>query len=394
MSSLFPNYARWPITIVKGEGNYLFDENGKKYLDLVSGIAVTSLGNVPPQVKAKVMEQIDTLWHCSNLFHIPQQEKLADKLTSISCADRVFFCNSGAEANEAGIKLARKYGNKTGRYEVITFDHSFHGRTLATLTATGQDKVKIGFDPLPTGFVTVPYNDIEALKSALTDKTIAVMMEMIQGEGGVHPADPAWVEQVVQLCKEKDLLFIVDEVQTGIGRTGKWFAHQHYGVEPDIITMAKGLGSGLPIGAMMAKEFLADTFGPGSHGSTFGGNPIVSTSGLATLEAIEPLLGEITAKGNYFKKLLSEPVGAQQTVPVTTRNLSNVRGEGLILGIEFDFEVAPLLVKLREEGILALGAGPKVLRILPPFTITYEEIDLAVEKIQKAVEACKGAIGI
>lgn len=394
MSSLFPNYARWPITIVKGEGNYLFDENGKKYLDLVSGIAVTSLGNVPPQVKAKVMEQIDTLWHCSNLFHIPQQEKLADKLTSISCADRVFFCNSGAEANEAGIKLARKYGNKTGRYEVITFDHSFHGRTLATLTATGQDKVKIGFDPLPTGFVTVPYNDIEALKSALTDKTIAVMMEMIQGEGGVHPADPAWVEQVVQLCKEKDLLFIVDEVQTGIGRTGKWFAHQHYGIEPDIITMAKGLGSGLPIGAMMAKEFLADTFGPGSHGSTFGGNPIVSTSGLATLEAIEPLLGEITAKGNYFKKLLSAPVGAQQTVPVTTRNLSNVRGEGLILGIEFDFEVAPLLVKLREEGILALGAGPKVLRILPPFTITYEEIDLAVEKIQKAVEACKGAIGI
>jgi acetylornithine/N-succinyldiaminopimelate aminotransferase len=394
MSSLFPNYARWPITIVKGEGNYLFDENGKKYLDLVSGIAVTSLGNVPPQVKAKVMAQIDTLWHCSNLFHIPQQEKLADKLTSISCADRVFFCNSGAEANEAGIKLARKYGNKTGRYEVITFDHSFHGRTLATLTATGQDKVKIGFDPLPTGFVTVPYNDIEALKLALTDKTIAIMMEMIQGEGGVHPADPAWVEQVVQLCKEKDLLFIVDEVQTGIGRTGKWFAHQHYGIEPDIITMAKGLGSGLPIGAMMAKEFLADTFGPGSHGSTFGGNPIVTTSGLATLEAIEPLLGEITAKGNYFKKLLSAPVGAQQTVPGTTRNLSNVRGEGLILGIEFDFEVAPLLVKLREEGILALGAGPKVLRILPPFTITYEEIDLAVEKIQKAVEACKGAIGI
>jgi acetylornithine/N-succinyldiaminopimelate aminotransferase len=377
MSSLFPNYARWPITIVKGEGNYLYDENGKEYLDLVSGIAVTSLGNVPPQVKAKVMEQIDTLWHCSNLFHIPQQEKLADKLTSISCAERVFFCNSGAEANEAGIKLARKYGNKTGRYEVITFDHSFHGRTLATLTATGQDKVKIGFDPLPNGFVTVPYNDIEALKAALTDKTIAVMMEMIQGEGGVHPADPAWVEQVVQLCKEKDLLFIVDEVQTGIGRTGKWFAHQHYGIEPDIITMAKGLGSGLPIGAMMAKEFLADTFGPGSHGSTFGGNPIVTTSGLATLEAIEPLLSEITEKGNYFKK-----------------SLPNVRGKGLILGIEFDFEVAPMLAQLREDGILALSAGPKVLRILPPFTITYEEIDLAVEKIQKAADAFKGAIGI
>lgn len=376
MSHLFSNYARWPISIVKGEGNYLFDDKGKKYLDLVSGIAVTSLGNIPPQVKAKVAEQLDTLWHCSNLFQIPQQEELAEKLTSISCADRVFFCNSGAEANEAAIKLARKYGNENGKYEVITFENSFHGRTLATLTATGQDKVKIGFDPLPEGFKTVPYNDIEALKAAISDKTCGIMLEMIQGEGGVHPADSAWVDGITELCKKHNLLLIVDEVQTGIGRTGKWFAHQHYGIEPDIITMAKGLGSGFPVGAMMAKEFLADTFGPGTHGTTFGGNPLAMAAGLGTLEAVDQYLPEIEAKGAYFMEKLGG------------------RGKGLMIGVEFEFEVGPLVAQLREEGILALVAGPKVLRILPPFTITQQEMEWAVEKIQQAVQAYKGAVEI
>ncbi|MEW9669492.1 acetylornithine transaminase [Ammoniphilus sp. 3BR4] len=376
MSHLFSNYARWPISIVKGEGNYLFDDKGKKYLDLVSGIAVTSLGNIPPQVKAKVAEQLDTLWHCSNLFQIPQQEELAEKLTSISCADRVFFCNSGAEANEAAIKLARKYGNEKGKYEVITFENSFHGRTLATLTATGQDKVKIGFDPLPEGFKTVPYNDLEALKAAISDKTCAIMLEMIQGEGGVHPADPSWVEGITKLCQEHSLLLIADEVQTGIGRTGKWFAHQHYGIEPDIITMAKGLGSGFPVGAMMAKEFLAETFGPGTHGTTFGGNPLAMAAGLGTLEAVEQYLPEIEEKGAYFMEKLGG------------------RGKGLMIGVEFEFEVGPLVAQLREEGILALVAGPKVLRILPPFTITQHEMEWAVEKIQEAVQAYKGAVEI
>jgi acetylornithine/N-succinyldiaminopimelate aminotransferase len=376
MSSLFPNYGRWPISIVKGEGNYLYDSEGKKYMDLVSGIAVTSLGNIPPQVKAKVAEQLDTLWHCSNLFQIPIQEELADKLTSISCADRVFFCNSGAEANEAAIKIARKYGNQKGKYEIITFEQSFHGRTLATLTATGQEKVKIGFSPLPEGFKTVPYNDIEAVKSAISDKSCAIMMEMVQGEGGVNPADPQFVQEIVQLCKEKDLLLIVDEVQTGIGRTGKWFAYEHYGIEPDIITLAKGLGSGIPIGAMMAKEFLVDMFGPGSHGTTFGGNPIASAAGVATLDAVGPLLDEVKEKGEYIRSKLGG------------------RGLGLIIGIEFDFEVGPMLAKLRDQGILALQAGPKVLRILPPFTITKEEIDLACDLIQKAVQEQKGAVKI
>jgi acetylornithine/N-succinyldiaminopimelate aminotransferase len=376
MSSLFPNYGRWPISIVKGEGNYLYDSEGKKYMDLVSGIAVTSLGNIPPQVKAKVAEQLDTLWHCSNLFQIPIQEELADKLTSISCADRVFFCNSGAEANEAAIKIARKYGNQKGKYEIITFEQSFHGRTLATLTATGQEKVKIGFSPLPEGFKTVPYNDIEAVKSAISDKSCAIMMEMVQGEGGVNPADPQFVQEIVQLCKEKDLLLIVDEVQTGIGRTGKWFAYEHYGIEPDIITLAKGLGSGIPIGAMMAKEFLVDMFGPGSHGTTFGGNPIASAAGVATLDAVGPLLDEVKEKGEYIRSKLGG------------------RGLGLIIGIEFDFEVGPMLAKLRDQGILALQAGPKVLRILPPFTITKEEIDLACDLIQKALQEQKGAVKI
>lgn len=376
MNSLFPNYGRWPVSIVKGEGNYLYDNEGKKYLDLISGIAVTSLGNCPPKVKEKVAAQLDTLWHCSNLFQIPVQEELADKLTSISCADRVFFCNSGAEANEAAIKLARKYGNAKGKYEVITFQQSFHGRTIATLTATGQDKVKIGFDPLPEGFKTVPYNDIEALKTAVSDKTIAIMLEIIQGEGGIHPADPEWVDQVAQLCKEQELLLIVDEIQTGIGRTGKWFSYQHYNIEPDIITMAKGLGSGFPVGAMMAKEFLADTFGPGTHGSTFGGNPLAMAAGLATLEEVEQLLDDVAKKGAYMQEKLGG------------------RGKGLIIGIEFDFEVAPLLTALREEGILALQAGPNVLRLLPPFTITQEEIDFAIDKIKQVVSAHKGAVGI
>ena len=376
MSHLFSNYGRWPISIVKGEGNYLFDSEGKKYLDMVSGIAVTSLGNVPPKVKAKVAEQLDTLWHCSNLFQIPIQEELADKLASISGLDRVFFCNSGAEANEAAIKLARKFGNDKGKYEIITFEQSFHGRTLATLTATGQDKVKIGFDPLPSGFKSVPYNDFEALQKAITNQTCAIMLETVQGEGGVHPADPIWLEQIAELCKPQDILLIIDEIQTGIGRTGKWFGFQHYGIEPDIVTAAKGLGSGFPVGAMMAKEFLADSFGPGTHGSTFGGNPLAMAAGMATLEEVESYLPVVESKGNYIREKLGG------------------RGKGLLVGIDLGFEVAPIITELREEGILALQAGPNVIRLLPPFTISQEELEFAVDTIGKMIEKHKGAVGI
>lgn len=384
MSSLFPNYGRWPITIVKGEGNYLWDEKGKRYLDLVSGIAVTSLGNVPPKVKAKLQEQLDTLWHCSNLFHIPQQEALADKLVSITCGDRAFFCNSGAEANEAAIKLARRYAQRVlnqDRYEVITFLQSFHGRTLATLTATGQDKVKDGFAPLPEGFKSVPYNDAQALREAITDKTCAVMLEMVQGEGGVHPADEAFVEELKAICAEHDLLIIVDEVQTGIGRTGKWFAYQHYNLQPDIITMAKGLGSGFPIGAIVGKEKLADAFSPGTHGTTFGGNPLASTAGLGTLETIEEdnYLARVNEMGDYLRGKLEE-------MKASTPEILEIRGKGLIVGMEMSVPVADFVKGMQEEGILLLQAGPNVIRILPPFTVTKEEIDQAVTTLQSVLD--------
>ncbi|MDF2815793.1 MAG: acetylornithine transaminase [Paenibacillus sp.] len=252
-SALFPTYARFPITMVRGEGSKLWDDQGKEYIDFASGIAVTNLGHTPKRVRDRLVEQLDQLWHVSNLFHIPNQEELAQLLTANSFADAVFFCNSGAEANEAAIKIARRYNSKilgTNRYEVITFHSSFHGRTLATLTATGQDKVKEGFHPLPQGFVSAPYNDVEALKSYITENTCAIMLEFVQGEGGVIPATPAFIQEVVRLCEEHNLLLIADEIQTGMGRTGKLFAYEHYGVEPDIMTLAKGLGSGFPIGAM------------------------------------------------------------------------------------------------------------------------------------------------
>lgn len=373
MTHLFNNYGRWPLAIVRGEGNYLFDADGNKYLDLVSGIAVNSLGNVPAKVKQRIVEQLDTLWHCSNLFEIPIQEELAAKLAELTGLDRVFFCNSGAEANEAAIKLARKYGNERGKYEIITFSQSFHGRTLATLTATGQEKVKVGFDPLPAGFKTVPYNDIEALKEAITPQTAAIMLEVVQGEGGVNPADEEWMRQIGELKKRHQLLLIVDEIQTGVGRTGKWFGFQHYEADPDIVTVAKGLGSGFPIGAMIAKEFLADAFGPGTHGSTFGGNPLAMAAGLATLEEVEAYLPEVERKGRYLR----EKLGA--------------RGKGLLVGVERDGEAAEIVADLRAEGVLALQAGPNVLRLLPPFTITDAELDFAIEKIQQALAKRRGS---
>lgn len=385
MSHLFPNYGRWPIRIVKGEGNYLWDEAGNRYLDLVAGIAVTSLGNVPSQVKAKVQEQLDTLWHCSNLFEIPVQEQAAKKLTSLTCGNRAFFCNSGAEANEAAIKLARRYMQKIKqqpRYEIITFAQSFHGRTLATLTATGQAKVKDGFDPLPEGFITVPYNDKEALTAAVTEKTCAIMLELIQGEGGVHPASVEFVDHIKEACAEHGLLLIVDEVQTGIGRTGKWFAYQHYDIEPDIITMAKGLGSGFPIGAIVGKEELAEAFGPGTHGTTFGGNPLACATALATLETIEDndYLARVEELGAYFIEKLNG-------LAERRADIVSVRGKGLMIGVELVSEAAPVVEKMRESHILLLQAGPNVLRLLPPFTIGQDEIDHAIQTLEEALGA-------
>lgn len=383
-SALFPTYPRYPLTIVKGEGSRVWDDSGKEYLDFMSGIAVTNVGHVHPAVKKKVEAQLSQLWHISNLFHIPQQEQLAQRLVELSCADAAFFCNSGAEANEAAIKLARKYQQTvrgTNRYEVITFQQSFHGRTLATLTATGQDKVKKGFQPLPDGFVHVPYNDIEALNQAISDKTGAIMLEFVQGEGGVRPADPAFVEQIVRLCQEHELLLIADEVQTGMGRTGRLFAYEHYGVEPDIITLAKGLGSGFPIGAMLGKRKLVEAFGPGSHGTTFGGNPLACTAALATVETIieENLHERAAVLGEKLTGMLREWLGQHSLV-------QEIRGKGLIIGIVCTEPSARVIERAREEGLLVIPAGPQVVRLLPPLTISEAELERGVDLLCAAFD--------
>lgn len=384
-TNLMNNYARWPISLVKGQGNQVWDDQGKEYLDFTSGIAVTSLGHVPPKVTAKLHEQLDTLWHCSNLYHIPQQEVLAEKLTRLSGLDRAFFCNSGAEANEALIKIARRYAQKvkgTDQYEVITFAQSFHGRTLATLTATGQEKVKDGFAPLPIGFVTVPYNDLSAVKAAITDKTCAIMLELVQGEGGVNPADEAWVKALRNLCDEHGFLLLIDEIQTGIARTGTWFAFQQYGIRPDAISLAKGLGSGFPIGAIVATEEVAQAFTPGTHGTTFGGNPLAATAGIATLETMEDeqILDKVAAIHN---RLMEELLKLQTAHP---DKVIAVRGKGLLMGVELAVPAGDVIAYAREHGVLLLSAGTHVLRLLPSFITTHEEIEQVMTVLNEALK--------
>ncbi|WP_339322538.1 acetylornithine transaminase [Paenibacillus sp. FSL W8-0194] len=378
-SSLFPNYARYPISLVKGQGSWLWDDQGNKYLDFMSGIAVTNLGHAPEKVTAKLKEQLDQLWHVSNLFHIPNQEKAAALLTANSCADAVFFCNSGAEANEAAIKLARRYHQKvkgTDRYEIITFFQSFHGRTLATLTATGQDKVKDGFLPLPAGFKSVPLHDLDALKAAITDHTAAIMLELVLAEGGVLPVEEGFVRAIQELCKEHGLLLIIDEVQTGMGRTGKLFAHEHYGIEPDIFTLAKGIASGFPTGAMLGKAFLRDAFSAGSHGSTFGGTPIATAAVIATIETMleDRLPQRAEEMGAYLKEQLTEKLAGNPHVKA-------VRGLGLLVGIECAEPVGDLVLEGQKRGLLFITAGPNVIRLLPNLYVTKEEIDQAVSII-------------
>ncbi|WP_080832791.1 acetylornithine transaminase [Cohnella massiliensis] len=376
MSHLFPTYGRYPISIVKGKGSRLWDDQGKEYLDFMSGIAVTNLGHVPDRVKAALVAQLDQLWHVSNLYQIPNQEKAAKLLTDNSCADAVFFCNSGAEANEAAIKLARRYQQKVlgnGRHEIITFARSFHGRTLATLTATGQDKVKEGFLPLPQGFVHVPLNDLQALEAAVNDRTAAVMLETVQAEGGVVPVDPAFLRSVRELCDRRGLLLILDEIQTGMGRTGKLFSYQHYGVEPDIFTLAKGLGSGFPVGAMLAKAPLIPAFNAGSHGSTFGGTPIAMAAVAATVETM--LIEQAPERAAVAGELLMGKLrDALDGVP----GVLEVRGKGLLVGIACDGPVADAVGELQRRGLLVIVAGPNVIRLLPNLLVTSEEIEEAV----------------
>lgn len=368
-------YARFPLTLVQGEGARVRDDAGNQYLDFISGIAVNTLGHAHPKLTAALSEQAGKMLHCSNLFHIPQQQQLAGQLTGLSGLDAVFFCNSGAEANEAAIKLARKYfyDSDSVRRTIITATGSFHGRLLATLTATGQDKVKIGFDPLPPGFIHVPRNDIEALKLAVNGQTAAVLLEPLQGEGGVHIADAAYLRAVRALCDEHGLLLILDEVQTGIGRCGTMFAFEQAGIVPDILTLAKGLGGGVAIGAMLANATVAASFGPGTHGSTFGGNPLACTAALTVLDVIESdnLLANVQQRGEQLQQGLRD---LALRFPI----IRQVRGQGLLIGADLSVAAAPLISAARDLGLLILMAGPNVLRFLPPLNVTAAEVDEAL----------------
>ena len=377
-------YARWPVTLVRGEGCRVWDDAGREYLDFVSGIAVNTLGHAHPRLARALCDQAGRMLHCSNLFRIPEQEALADRLASLSGLDRVFFCNSGAEANEAAIKLARKYWHDRGspRRTIITATRSFHGRTLNTLTATGQDKVKTGFDPLPPGFVHVPFGDIAAMTRAVDDHTAAVLLEPVQGEGGVHPADAAWLRAVRKLCKDAGILLMLDEVQTGIGRTGAMFAFEHAGIRPDVLTLAKGLGGGVPIGAMLAREDAAAALGPGSHGSTFGGNPLSCRAALAVLDVIEEE-GLVANAREQGARLMLGLKALARTRPV----IVDVRGAGLLVGAELAVDAAEVITRCREAGLLLLSAGPKVLRFLPPLNVTAAEIDRALTVLGECLPA-------
>ena len=373
MSNLFPTYSRWEIEPDWAEGSYLYGKDGKKYLDFTSGIGVSNLGHRPKVVEEAIEQQLKKFWHVSNLFPVESQEIAAGKLAKAANMDLVFFSNSGAEANEAAIKMARK---ATGRTKIITFYQSFHGRTFATMSATGQDKIKQGYGPMLETFVYVPYNDLEALKEAISEEVAAVMLEVVQGEGGIHPGSEEFLKGVEEVCKQFGSLFIVDEIQTGIGRTGKPFAFQHYGLQPDIVSVAKGLGNGLPIGAIIGKAYLKDVFGPGSHGTTFGGNPIAIAAAIATMDTIFDIsfLNDLNEKADFFKKILKENL-------LEIPSVKEIRGLGFMIGIEVNIPVPAILTSMRSNGLIALSAGENVIRLLPPLTASKEELQKALDII-------------
>ena len=376
---MFQTYGRFPLMLVRGEGCRVWDEEGKEYLDFVGGIAVCALGHSSPVVTRALEKQSRILVHVSNLYYTRPQTELARLLVENSFADRVFFCNSGAEANEAAIKLARRYAyEKFGgkKHLIVSMKNSFHGRTMATLSATGQEKIKAGFDPLLGGFRFVPFNDVNSLENALDESVCAVMLEPVQGEGGVVCPDPDYLKKVRDICDERNVLLIFDEVQAGMGRTGRLFAYQHSGVTPDIMTLAKALGNGLPIGAMLATEELSPAFGPGSHATTFGGTPLVTAVSLAVLKNIleNNRIGHCEAVGNYFKKRLKQ-------LSLKYDCIKEVRGLGLILGLELDRPGAPVVDACIKKGFLINCAQENVLRFLPPLIVERNEIDLLIETL-------------
>lgn len=399
-SSVMQTYGRFPIAIEKGQGCRLWDTEGKAYLDFVAGIATCTLGHAHPALIAAVTKQIEKLHHVSNLYYIPEQGQLAQWLVDRSCMDKVFFCNSGAEANEAAIKLVRKYAHscldKVENPIILTAKSSFHGRTLATITATGQEKYQKGFGPLFPGFAYVPYNDITAVENAIIDldegtlsRVVGIMVEPLQGEGGVRPGDLDYFLRLRKICDENNILLVFDEVQVGIGRSGKLWGYENLGIEPDILTSAKGLAGGIPIGAMLCKDSCA-AFEPGNHASTFGGNPFVCASALAVLNTLETegILQNVQARGEQLRVRL-------RAIAQKYSNLfTEVRGWGLINGIELrsDIELTSIqIVKAAmEQGLLLAPAGPKVLRFVPPLIVSQEEVDEAVTTLESAIAQFNG----
>ena len=378
-------YARYPVLLVRGKGTRVWDLEGQEYLDFVSGLAVCNLGHCHPRVVKAIQTQAEKLIHVSNFYYIEPQIQLASLLCKNSFADKVFFCNSGAEANEGAFKLARKYAKeKMGkdRYEIITMERSFHGRTLATLTATGQEKFHKGYEPLMPGFKYVPFNDIGAVKNGINSKTCAVMLEPIQGEGGVNCPSEGYLKALREICDEKGLLLIFDEVQVGMGRTGKLFAYEHDGVEPDMLTLAKSLAGGVPIGALLINKGIAESFNPGDHASTFGGNPLASAAGVAALTAIleEGMLQNCQKMGDYFLSQLEEVKGKFSFV-------KEVRGKGLILGMELKIDGSSIVKEMLRKKILINCTMGNVLRFLPPLIVTQEEIDRVVTALAEVFES-------
>lgn len=379
---LMNTYGRQPVTFVKGEGVWLTDTAGDRYLDALSGVAVNGLGHAHPKFTAALNAQIARLIHVSNIYQIAEQSALADKLAEISGMDKIFFCNSGCEANEAAIKLARLHGHNKGidHPEIIVMDHSFHGRTMATLSATGNRKVQAGFEPLVSGFLRVPFDDLEAIKTIASHKNnvVAILVEPIQGEGGVHiPASlKTYFQGLREICDANGWLLMLDEVQSGIARTGTWFAFQHTGIVPDVMTLAKGLGSGVPIGACVARGAAADTFSPGKHGSTFGGNPLATAAGLATLNIIaeENLRENAETVGDYINQLLTDALKGQ-------KGIVQIRNAGMMIGVELDRPCAELVKQGLAAKLLINVTSEKVIRLLPSLVMNKQEAEELVDRL-------------
>ena len=370
-------YGRLPIALSHGQGCHVWDVNGKRYLDALGGIAVNTLGHNHPRLVPALQDQLAKMIHCSNYYHVPLQETLAAKLVEVSGLENVFFCSTGLEANEAALKLARKFGHDKGieRPEVVVYEKAFHGRSIATLSATGNPKVQAGFGPLVEGFIRVPLNDIEAIKKATADNpnVVAVFFEAIQGEGGVHPMSDDYMRKIRQLCDERDWLLMIDEVQCGMGRTGKWFAHQWSGIKPDVMPLAKGLGSGVPIGAVVAGPKAAHIFQPGNHGTTFGGNPLAMRAGVETIRIMEEdgLIANAVSTGEQLRAGFARELAGEAGV-------KDIRGRGLMLGIELSVPCGELLKRAADKGLLISVTADSVIRMVPALVMTSAEADEVV----------------